>query len=68
MDTEKSLDYVNDFERRIERAPNSPDDEKFVRNFVARVANTSPLPVVLKVAIRVLEIRKAELQEAGTTN
>lgn len=68
MDTLKSLEYVNDFARRIECMADDPKQERFVRELVADIAKDCPLHVLKEIALCVLSVRRRELNEAGRQN
>lgn len=68
MDTHESLEYVNDFARRIESMSTSLANERFVRELISDIAYDCPLHVLKEIAECVLSIRRRELDKAGREN
>jgi len=68
MDSHESIRFVRDFAERIRLISTDRAQERFVRDFVSKVALDCPLPILSQIAARVLELRSAELREAGDCN
>jgi len=68
MDSGKSLLFVADFERRIQRAQAEPAQEEFLREFLGDVVAHCPLAVLTRIATCVLDVRRNEMRSASEQN
>lgn len=57
----KSQNNVRDFSRRIDQIAD-PENEKFVRGVVSRIALTCPVEVIQRIARLTVEIRREEIE------
>ena len=68
MDTAISILNIADFAKRVELGRAEPEQEAWVREFLAGIMEDCPIDVLVAVAEAVLAKRRVELSQAGQTN